>query len=250
VGNGDNLSEDQWILQPFSRSDPLARKPGEHDTFITHILTAALTVHHNPEALLIFSGGHTTNSPRSEAESYAVVLRALVTTHPLLFPAGVRYALESYATDSYQNLLFSIIRFRHLTGAYPRHITVLTHAFKDRRVLELHGPALKWPRHRLRLHGLSPPFSLDELNHTQLAERDRAYRAFAADPYGVRAPLSQKRLVRNWDPERAHVFLGFRLEPEVVGLLTWQGGLSGWETYPRRLPWEDESTVKVYGHGR
>ncbi|USW53277.1 Putative rossmann-like alpha/beta/alpha sandwich protein [Septoria linicola] len=248
--DGRNTAEDQWILQPFSRSDPLARKPGEHETFIAHIMTAAMAVHSNPEALLIFSGGFTTNAPRSEAESYAIVLKHMVNHNAALFPAGVRYALETYATDSYQNLIFSIIRFRQLTGAYPKNITVVTHAFKERRFLELHAPAIKWPHHRIRVQGLNPPFTLDELNFTQMGERERAYNAFAGDPYGVRMPLSQKRLARNWNAERAHVFLGFRLESEVTGLLGWQGGVSGWETYPRRLPWEDDSTKWMYEQRR
>lgn len=250
MGEGRDLSEEQWILQPFSKSDRLARRPGEHETFIAHILTAAVAVANNPEALLMFSGGFTTNAPRSEAESYGIVLREMVNSSPALFPAGVRYALETYATDSYQNLLFSIIRFRQLTGAYPLNITIITHAFKERRFLELHAPAIKWPHHRIRVQGLNPPFSLDELNHTQLAERDRAYNAFAGDPYGVRMPLSHKRHTRNWNAERAHVFLGYRLEPEIMGLLTWQGGVSGWETYPRRLPWEDDTMKWIYGGSR
>lgn len=238
--------EHNWILQPFSRSDSMLNKPGEHETFVAHIVTAAMQVHNNPTALLIFSGGKTTTAPRSEAESYAMILKHIVDTNAALFPAGVRYALETYATDSYQNLIFSIIRFRQLTGAYPRNITVVTHAFKERRFLELHAPAIKWPNHRIRVQGLNPPFTLDELNNTQKGEHERAYMVFASDPYGVRMPLSQKRLARMWHAEKAHVFLGFRLESEVMGLLTWQGGVSGWETYPNRLPWEDHSTNWIY----
>lgn len=240
------VDENQWVLQPFQRSDPLVNKPSEHETFIQHILTAATITHNDPRTLLVFSGGKTTNAPRAEAESYGIILKHIVDNNAVLFPAGVRYALETYATDSYQNLVFSIIRFRQLTGAYPRSITVVTHAFKERRFLELHAPAIKWPNHRIRVQGLNPPFVLDELNFVQRGEFERAYRCFAEDPYGVRMPLLQKRLARNWNTDKAHVFLGWKLEPEVMGLLEWQGGMSGWETYPRRLPWEDETTAWMY----
>lgn len=246
MGAGGDLDENQWILQSFSRSDPSMNKPGEHETFTAHIVSAAMAVHSNPCALLVFSGGKTTNHPRSEAESYGVILKHIVDTNAALFPAGVRYALETYATDSYQNLLFSIIRFRQLTGIYPKNITVVTHAFKERRFLELHAPAIKWPSHRIRVQGINPPFTLDELNFTQRGEHERAYLAFSGDPYGVRTPLISKRLARNWNADKAHVFLGFRLESEVMGLLTWQGGVSGWETFPRRLPWEDHTTNWMY----
>ncbi|KXS96478.1 hypothetical protein AC578_6322 [Pseudocercospora eumusae] len=246
MGAGGHLDENQWILQSFSTSDPSMNKPGEHETFTAHIVTAAMAVHNNPCALLLFSGGKTTNHPRSEAESYAVILKHIVDTNPALFPAGLHYALETYATDSYQNLLFSIIRFRQLTGIYPKNITVVTHAFKERRFMELHAPAIKWPTHRIRVQGINPPFSLDELNLVQRGEHERAYLAFSADPYAVRTPLINKRLARNWNADKANVFLGFRLEPEVMGLLTWQGGVSGWETFPRRLPWEDHTTNWMY----
>lgn len=246
MGDGSNTAEDQWILQPFQRSDQMLNKPGEHETFIQHILSAAHITHSDPRALLIFSGGKTTPAPRTEAEGYATILKHIVQHNAMLYPAGVRFATETYATDSYQNLIFSIIRFRQLTGVYPRNITVITHAFKERRFLELHAPAIKWPHHRIRVQGLNPPFTLDELNFTQKGEHERAYRFFAEDPYGVRMPLLQKRMERNWNVDKAHVFLGWKLEPPVMGLLEWQGGMSGWETFPRRLPWEDQTTAWMY----
>ena len=35
-----------------------------------------------------------------------------------------RALTEEYARDSFENLLFSVCRFRQLTGAYPANITV------------------------------------------------------------------------------------------------------------------------------
>ena len=51
--------------------------------------------------------------------------------------------------DSYQNVLFSLARFRELTGAYPTHITVVGHAFNFSTEVKL--SALEIVRHLLRL---------------------------------------------------------------------------------------------------
>lgn len=238
LGDGTRTSEDQWLLQDFQKSNREWNKRSEHETFLAHLLLAAQAAEADPRALLILSGGQTTPARRSEAEGYGALLLPMVQRNPALFPRPLRFALETHATDSYQNLLFSLLRFRQLTGAYPQDVTVVTHAFKERRFLEQHGPALKWPAHALRVAGLNPPFTAAEREQVERGERDRAVALFAEDPYGVRAPLSVKRKARNWDAARANVFLGYGLEKEVAELLEWTGGVSGWETYPGRLPWQ------------
>ncbi|KAH9022819.1 hypothetical protein EDB85DRAFT_1895058 [Lactarius pseudohatsudake] len=44
-----------------------------------------------------------------------------------------RATTEDAALDSFQNVLFSVVRFRELTGAYSPRITVVGHDFKRRR---------------------------------------------------------------------------------------------------------------------
>lgn len=56
-----------------------------------------------------------------------------------------RTTTEDYALDSYQNLLFSVARFREVTGHYPSRITTVGYAMKRRRYEELHREALRWP---------------------------------------------------------------------------------------------------------
>jgi len=231
--------ESNWSLQPFQRSDPVTQKPSEHETFILHIAAAAMTHHYRPKALVMFSGGKTNkDSPKSEAESYRDVFRRLQTSLSGQYLSEGSVALEEYATDSYQNLLFSILRFRKLVGCYPKTVTVITHAFKEHRFLELHGPAIKWPSGRLRVQGINPPFSLEERELTQKGELERGYRLFAEDPYGGRSPLSDKRRARNWDPDVVET-LAADEEPEVKILLRWNGEESGNEVFPGRLPWEE-----------
>lgn len=40
-----------------------------------------------------------------------------------------RALTEEHARDSFENLLFSVCRFRELTGSYPHNITVKTFYF-------------------------------------------------------------------------------------------------------------------------
>ena len=234
TGSGNLLTESQWILQDFQRSNPATNKPSEHETFIGHVIAALITMETQPRTVLLFSGGRTTQSDRTEAEGYDTMYFG-----SKLDP-GIwkRCAREDYATDSYQNLLFSIMRFRVLTGRYPRYITVMTHAFKARRFLELHTSAIKWPPDRIRVQGINPPFTLAELQQTERGELERAHSLFVKDMYGVRSPLAEKRKARNWNAEVAASAYE-DVEQEVKDLFRWDGGESGGQIFPGRLPWED-----------
>lgn len=68
-----------------------------------------------------------------------------------------RIAAETFATDSYQNILFSILLFKKKCGRYPTLMTIITHNFKSRRFLDLHIPACRWPRGAVRFKGIDPP---------------------------------------------------------------------------------------------
>lgn len=228
----DIMSEDQWLLQPFQRSNSASGKRGEHETFISHILSATFAVASRPEAFLIFSGGRTTDSERTEAEGYEQVHLGLDDA----FNIGDRYAREDYATDSFQNLLFSILRFRQVVGRYPRDITVVTHAFKRDRVLGVHAPALRWPAERIRLQGLDPPFTKVEWEETVASER-KVESEFAHVRYGTLPPLSDKRQARNFDPDAVEE--SFQdLEPEALDLLRFCNGAGKSLEPPKRFPWE------------
>ncbi|KAF2482775.1 hypothetical protein BDY17DRAFT_251277 [Neohortaea acidophila] len=235
VGDGSDTGEDQWVLQPFQRSHPETGKPSEHETYIQHILCGALMVESRPQALLILSGGMTTHSTFTEAEGYEKVLHRLGSR----WDAFQRYELENWATDSYQNLLFSVLRFKQVCGRYPTAITVITHAFKVDRFLELHAPAIKWPADRIRVQGINPPFTFQELEETEDGEAERAFDLFVNDPYGVQPSLAKKRRARNWD---AHMLadLASQVDPAVAELLYWEGGNTGRDIIPTKLPWEVE----------
>jgi hypothetical protein len=240
--------ENNWILAPFQKSDPATGKPGEHSTFVTHAQTglSALTVRPDncdlEKNLLIFSGGATKRptSSMSEARSYyhAALAEELVEGHygggrtHRLFTRG-RILLEEDATDSLQNLLFSILLFRRTTGSYPKHIRVVTHAFKTKRFLELHAPAIRWPQDRIQVQGIDPVMSSTGLDSTLDGEEEFGYAPWDVDPLGTGERLRSKRKQRGWDEARlAEIEEG--LEDSVKELLRGR--------VPERLPWEAETT--------
>jgi hypothetical protein len=107
--------------------------------------------------------------------------------------------LEEQATDSFQNLLFSILLFRKATGRYPKQIRIITHAFKAKRFLELHAPAIRWPKDRIQVQGIDPIMSVTDLESTLHGEEENGYAAWKNDPMGTGDLLGGKRKLRGWD---------------------------------------------------
>ena len=151
----------------------------------------------------MFSGGETrvATGPVSEGGSYFRVADAM-NLWPTAKHSGhvrSRTVTEEFATDSYQNLLFSVCRFKEVTGAYPDKITVVSYSFKQKRFETMHIPAIGFPLHKFRFIGVDPPAStgFDLVQSTQ-GELANAARPFLDDPYGCQTPsLQQKRRIRN-----------------------------------------------------
>jgi hypothetical protein len=82
--------------------------------------------------------------PRSEAQSYWNVTEGKDWFGKW---ASVRWRtlMEEFARDSFENLLFSLCRFRELTGHYPSNLTVVSYDFKQPRFTDLHRHALRFP---------------------------------------------------------------------------------------------------------
>ncbi|KAG8625125.1 hypothetical protein KVT40_006876 [Elsinoe batatas] len=222
------LSEKAWHLKSFQKSNPSTGKTGEHGTFVNHIITAAHQLA-RPDTFVIFSGGRTDPEiAHSESESYAAAFQQLMESSIRVAPdvamnvlESGRWATEQHATDSYQNLLFSILKFRRVVGAYPERVTVVTHEFKTIRFIELHAPAIRWPAERIRVIGIDPEWSnKDERLGTIKLEASMAVEPFRADPHGVKDPLAAKRLQRQWYSATLET-IAIGLEPEVADLLFW-----------------------------
>lgn len=115
-------------------------------------------------------------------------------------------AVEEQALDSFGNLVFSVIRFWKRTGSWPEMITIVSHAFKEARFMELHVPAMRWPRDRVRFVGVDPEymdegkseFDEDRAQSVRSGERERGFKEWERDPMGKEDRLWEKRRMRNF----------------------------------------------------
>ena len=175
-------SPDGWLLQPY--------QVAQIDAILDHIRTGVAIAAANPEAVLVFTGGAThAEVQRSEAESY---LHAADAADWFGEPEVARRTVtENAARDSLENLLFSICRFREVTGRLPARITVVSFEFKRNRFTNVHRAALGFPAECFSFVGnhVADDASADLDAHTRTA--------FSADPFGCGAPLAAKKQARN-----------------------------------------------------
>lgn len=68
-------------------------------------------------------------------------------------PKWVFQPPQEHARDSFENLVFSVCRFREVTGRYPVNVVVASFEFKHERFAGLHLKALRWPGQRFRFLG-------------------------------------------------------------------------------------------------
>ncbi|KAH9033122.1 hypothetical protein EDB84DRAFT_107446 [Lactarius hengduanensis] len=224
----DAENEDSWLLASYQRGR------GRPSIFRAHISHGSQIASEDPKALLVFSGGYTSPlSATSEGESYLRFARAT----GLLPPADrfTRATTEDAALDSFQNVLFSVARFRELTGAYPARITVVGHNFKRRRFEQLHRRALRWPKLHFTYVGIPLGTEADE-RQAGSGELTNAFTPYSTDLYGCHAPLVQKRAGRNFHAKAHGYHVG---APEMRELLEWCPK-DGTRIFPGTLPWVKE----------
>lgn len=172
--------EDCWYLMNYQR--------GQVQAFIEHIKLGAKLAAEDKGSLLVFSGGQTRPGmgPRSEGQSYFAVAEKM----GLLSAEGLydRSISEEFARDSLENLVFSMCRFRQVTGQMPQKVKVVGFPFKERRFVDLHRKAA------MVLEGRFTYISVPESLHGIV---DDAYEDFSRDLYGCGEKLSKKRMARN-----------------------------------------------------
>ncbi|KAJ2520629.1 hypothetical protein GGI11_002242 [Coemansia sp. RSA 2049] len=221
TNEGPPLAENNWHLLKMQR--------GEVGAFMAHIGKAVEMVKEQDSSLLVFSGGKTrlTAGMFSEAQGY---WNAADRMGWLTKDVYRRVFTEEHARDSYENVLFSIARFREVTGHYPDRITVVGFEFKKDRFLDLHRKALRYPKIRFNYVGINPPGDSTKL---LLGERENAYRLFARDLYGCRGLLAEKRRERN-PFKTVH---GYATScPEIAAFFNYCPG-NPMATYDGALPW-------------
>ena len=226
--NTAEYDDSAWYLLPYQREQ------GFPSIITSHIKTAIrIAEEASGGAVLVFSGGQTRKDvgPTSEAASYYY----LAQSHDWI-PAALqsRVFLEEFARDSFENLLFSICRFKEVTGSYPQRISVVGFDFKEERFTRLHRAAIGFPATNFSYVGISsrqesPQFSQDRAVYGEKF----AIQSFEKDLYGCfDSSLRDKRVLRN--PFRRTVPYLVAC-PEIVKLLQWCK--SDYFTDKEQLPW-------------
>ncbi|KAL8908456.1 MAG: hypothetical protein Q9171_005444 [Xanthocarpia ochracea] len=171
LGGPSNGHDDaEWAIEPFQR--------GETPTIIEHIKAGLKELSEEPDSALAAANTY-----------FAFPICPSTVTHDL------------HSTDSYQNLIFSLLRFRSLYQHYPTYITLVSYDFKRSRFLDLHVPAISWPLQRVRFVGIDPPESVSPRKGLENGERLRGYGVWKGDLYGAGEILREKRVGRGWREE-------------------------------------------------
>lgn len=141
------------------------------------------------------SGQTRLQSTTTEAESYMRLALGMD-----LFGGSTpfsRATTETYALDSYQNILFSIARFHEVTGRYPSQMTVVGYEMKRRRFEDLHRTAIRFPTAVFEYIGLEPPATADEAITARQGEvrvETQTILGFTLIPTILRSHIAQKWL--------------------------------------------------------
>jgi len=218
-------SDRSWILQGFQKGEP--------PFYIEHIRFGVERAASQPKSLLIFSGGQTRldAGAKSEAASY----RHLANQFAWWRQSDMRNrtAIEEFARDSFENVLFGIARFRECTGHYPRSIEIVGWAFKRER-FDLHRQTIRWPSgdECYKYHGVNNPDDLDGSLNGEAETRA----AFEQDPFGTEESAQRKRERRN----PFHQIPSYSATcPEIADLLNHK--TSDGRDFKGILPWDGRS---------
>lgn len=186
---------EDWHLEPFQLEG------NDHLCFVRHIEMAMSLAQDDPEAMVVFSGGQTKLRAGciSEAQSYYLLARELNAD-----VIGKCYT-EEFARDSFENVLFSIARFKQITGAYPKKVSIVGFEFKMHRFINLHLKTIKFDMNSTGYVGIDPkppydPESKEYMNYYKdLRESEHKYAVseFEKDPLGNGAVLRSKKESRN-----------------------------------------------------
>ncbi|KAI0462435.1 hypothetical protein LJB42_003928 [Komagataella kurtzmanii] len=200
-------SPSEWELASFQK------EADDHLAFIEHVKIGVDQLIRTENSILIFSGGQTKEScgPISEGQSYWFLAKALGLYENQ--SVASRIHTEEYARDSFENVLFSILRYKEIVGDYPKSLTIVGLGFKKARFVHQHFPALSWEGEYEYISvgpTLLDSFFSDCVTEAQRKEKEEAYFSdlefsemkyavseFSKDPFGKGPVLSAKRRLRD-----------------------------------------------------
>jgi hypothetical protein len=200
----DALELDEgWFLKHF--------QTGEARSYIEHVRRGVLLASADADSILLFAGGQTDfqAGPRSEGQGYWLVADHYNWFgHPQIIS---RASTEEFSMDSLENFLFSLCRFKELTGNYPEQLVVVGWSFKQAR-FEMHCRALRFPARRFRYEGVGDPPDIARNLHFEALRRA----VFDHDPFGRSKEAVEKKRDRNFS-RRQHGY--YRCCTEIASLL-------------------------------
>ncbi|CDK25765.1 unnamed protein product [Kuraishia capsulata CBS 1993] len=215
-----------WDSKVYSSANPKPAKAGEavnewhlasfqiptkdNISFIEHAKIAIDEFKKDKDnSVLVFSGGFTkAGVEQSESRSYFELSRALGLLDTEDEHAGVE--CEEYARDSYENVLFSLLKFRKTTGSFPTKYTIVGFEFKRHRFIEQHLKVLQFTNVNYLTYGPVFPDDYDYSGYSSVQEAQDAFfkdlegseDRFAVQPFnefrfGQGGSVLKKRLSRD-----------------------------------------------------
>lgn len=192
-GLNDGSSSDDWFLESFQIEG------NDHLIFIKQIKKAIEIYKNDANSLLMISGGQTKKiaGEISEAQSYYNLIKHLGLLDDQVF-------IEEFAKDSFENVLFSLCKFKEVTGNYPEIMTFVGFEFKRFRFENLHfEKALNFKNYNYIGFDPVPPYEKESdayfkyFKDLENAEYNNAIKLFEQDLYGKDAILLSKKRKRN-----------------------------------------------------
>ena len=213
--------DEAWNLLGYQRGQ------GFPQIISSHIAAGVAAASQDPKSILLFSGGQTRKDagPTSEAVSYYYLAQ-----QEKLLTDSIHVALEEYARDSFENVLFSLCRFHEVSGNYPSFITVVGFDFKGPRFRNIIREAVRFPVDHFEYIGVKPEVS--GFDYAKAVKGEAVvYEMAQRDMYGCGSPsLLDKKMTR--DP--FHRTVPYELAcPDLKSLMHWCGP----DQFPGPLPW-------------
>lgn len=211
-GSGRGLSD--WHMESFQKEG------NDHLSWIKQIQRCVGLVRGaaRKDSIVVISGGKTKKIAGnvSESLSYLNLLLQNKEMFMLLPHSGCcedeqdeilgSIYLEEYAKDSFENLLYSICRFKEITNRYPEKVVIVGYEFKRSRFVNLHAKAIDSQYYgEIEYLGIDPvpPYASDSEGYARFFqdleknEYNNAISLFEKDPHGLEPPLLDKKKKRN-----------------------------------------------------